>query len=102
VLISGNVFLDKNGNGKQDAGELGLAGWTIYIDSNNNGKLDATERSTTTDAKGNWSFNGLAAGKYVIRVVPKSGYTRTTPSGAYTVTLAAGATATNKIFGEKN
>ena len=30
--ISGAVFFDANGNGRQDAKEKGLAGWRVFID----------------------------------------------------------------------
>src|SRR5579859_7871191 len=41
--ISGQVYLDSNRNGAPDAGEPGLAGWTVYLDQNNNGAFDQTE-----------------------------------------------------------
>jgi len=50
--IRGMMWDDRNGNGVQDSGELGLAGWTIYLDQNLNGQLDVGETSTTTDASG--------------------------------------------------
>ncbi|HEY4516434.1 MAG TPA: hypothetical protein VJG64_00645 [Candidatus Paceibacterota bacterium] len=37
--IHGQKFEDNNGNGTQDGGDLGLAGWTIYLDLNSNGGL---------------------------------------------------------------
>ena len=50
-------FDDLNANGAKDAGEPGLAGWTIsaYVDANGNGTRDAGEnrsprRTTTTPA----------------------------------------------------
>src|SRR5262249_50411724 len=42
VAVSGAVFSDLNGDGVRDAGETGLAGWTVYDDVNGNGRLDAT------------------------------------------------------------
>src|ERR1019366_1487213 len=65
--ISGTIFNDANGNGKQDSGETGISGWIVYNDANNNGKLDIGELSTTTDTSGAYTFPGLAAGKYKIR-----------------------------------
>ena len=79
-LLSGVVFKDANSNAKQDAGELGLAGWVVYLDTNNNGKLDAGEKSFTTGADGKFSFV-VPAGTYHLREVLKSGFTRTTPAG---------------------
>ncbi|HEX4794271.1 MAG TPA: SdrD B-like domain-containing protein [Humisphaera sp.] len=99
--ITGIVFHDTNSNGKQDAGELGLAGWVVYIDANNNGKLDAGEISTTTDSKGNYSFVVLA-GKYVLREVVKSGFTRTSPTaGSYSLTVVSGQSIAGENFGDR-
>ncbi|TLP37117.1 VCBS domain-containing protein, partial [Arcobacter arenosus] len=36
-----------------------ISGSTVFIDANNNGILDAGEKSTTTDANGDFSFSGL-------------------------------------------
>ncbi|MCO6046393.1 hypothetical protein NG895_21050, partial [Aeoliella sp. ICT_H6.2] len=48
--------------------EVGLEGWTIYIDENGNGTFDVGEISTTTDADGNYTFNNLIPGiTYTIR-----------------------------------
>ena len=46
----GKVFVDTNGDGVQDNGELGIPGVTVYIDANNNGVFDAGEISTVTQA----------------------------------------------------
>lgn len=78
--IRGTKWNDLNGNGVQEAGEPGLAGWTIYLDQNLNGQLDTGETSTTTDASGNYAFTGLAAGTYTVAEIPQSGWTRTLPS----------------------
>jgi uncharacterized protein (DUF2141 family) len=100
--LSGKVFLDANGNTIQDKTEAGLAKWTVYIDANNNGKFDAGELSVITDSAGNWVFNALKAGKYVVRVVQQAGYTRTAPTaGSYTITLSAAQVVSGKTFGEK-
>ena len=100
ALVSGTVFLDKNANGKQDTGEAGLGGWTIYDDANNNGKLDAGERSTLTNSSGVYSL-ALPAGTQTVRIVQKSGYKLTSPTGGfYPITLSFGATISGKSFGE--
>ncbi|MBO9545403.1 SdrD B-like domain-containing protein, partial [Caulobacter sp.] len=80
ATIAGVKFLDANGNGVRDAGEVGLAGWTIFVDSNNNGVLDAGERSTVTDANGAFAFTGMPLSLGTVRVdeVLKDGWTQTT------------------------
>ena len=43
-----------------------LAGWIVYMDHNRNGRRDDGERWTTTDEKGRYIFEGVAAGTYYI------------------------------------
>jgi uncharacterized protein (DUF2141 family) len=100
--ISGEVFGDTNADGKIDDNELGLGLWTVYIDTNNDGKLESTEKFVTTNINGQWTFTGLTAGKYVIRVVPVTGAVATKPTGGVlTITLAAGQKSTGNLFGER-
>ena len=68
---SGMKFHDLNANGAKDAGEPGLAGWTInaYADANSNGILDASETTivgtAVTNASGAYSMS-LRPGRYVV------------------------------------
>ena len=74
AVIYGNIWWDVNGNAVLNAGETGLTGFTVqrYSDPNGDGNpADGTlQATTTTDANGNYSFNSLVAGSYVIAVVP--------------------------------
>ena len=70
-------------------GESKLANWTIYIDADNDGKLDTNEKRAVTDSAGAWKFSSLSAGTYNIRIVAKSGYTRTTPTGSGAIKVVA-------------
>jgi hypothetical protein len=98
--ISGRVFSDVNGNGNRDKGELGLGLWRVYIDANNDGKFESNELSVLTDINGNWSFTGLIAGKYSVRLVPVSGTRITTPAtGLHPIALTTGQKVTGKLFG---
>src|SRR4051812_49899643 len=56
AIASGVVFNDVDGDGAIDAGEPGLAGWTVYQDQNNNGVVDGQDRSTATDASGSYTL----------------------------------------------
>ena len=89
--ISGVVFRDSNRNGKRDTGKAGLQGWTAYIDANNNGKFDSGERTTTTNSSGAFTFGNLKAGFVTVRVMQKSGFSRTTPAAAITSTRSSAA-----------
>ena len=84
--IVGSVFNDVNGDGVQDSGEPGLGGVVVYIDVNNTGSLVSSDPSTVTSATGQYSFNGLAAGTYIVREVAPSGTVQTDPSTATVTT----------------
>ena len=82
ISINGTKFQDTNGNGAQNAGELGLSGWTIFLDADNDGVLDIGERSTTTDANGNYSFTNVGPGTFTVREVQQAGFVQTTANPA--------------------
>lgn len=65
--LKGVIFNDRNGNGKQDPGEEGLAGRFVFLDYNNNGKRDPGEAVTVTSKAGWYIFKNLAAGSYRVR-----------------------------------
>ncbi len=93
--ISGTLFNDANGNGTQDASEVGIPFWTVYLDANGNHRLDPDEVNVQTDAKGNYRFTGLPAGTYTVAAVLDDGFLRTAPAGlpgTYTVTLTTNTT----------
>lgn len=78
--ISGTKFNDHNGDGVRDEGDEGLAGWTIYIDENANGVFDDGELFDITNADGNYLFEGLLPGPYIIREVSQAGWVQTSPN----------------------
>jgi SdrD B-like domain/Secretion system C-terminal sorting domain len=82
--LGDRVWYDNNRDGDQDAGEPGIAGVTVnlYLDADGNGVLLGAElttpvRTTTTDAYGNYIFNGLTPGSYGVLFVTPSGLTIT-------------------------
>lgn len=96
--ISGLVFLDKNANGRYDTGE-GLAGWTVYLQTSTGGAI----ASTTTDKYGNWHFNDLAAGAYLVKVATVAGHTLGSPmTGVFKITVGAGVALKGYNFVEKS
>jgi hypothetical protein len=114
AIKSGVKFNDLNANGVRDAGEPGLAGFTIYVDLNENGAFDpATEPSVVTGATGFYSFI-LDDGTYDVREVcpaatpgwrqsmpaPTSGAVTDCGTGFYDeVTLKAPQAETDNDFG---
>lgn len=85
------IWQDYNGDGIQDAGEPGLGGIVVFLDTNSNTIRDSGEPSATTDASGVYTFTGLFAGTYSVRVDPSS------VSGALTPTTALVANITLSI-----
>ena len=79
--IGDRVWIDANGDGVQDPGEAGLAGVTVTLVSPGPdgifGTGDDVTASTTTDAAGNYIFDGLSAGAYQVQVTAPGGYTQT-------------------------
>jgi hypothetical protein len=92
--ISGNVFLDMNGNSSKDEGESGLQNWSISISG-------PVTTSSTTDENGNYTFTNLLAGDYTVSEVVQNGWTQTYPSETltYSVNIISGANSTEKNFG---
>ncbi|MEI8196470.1 MAG: SdrD B-like domain-containing protein, partial [Phycisphaerae bacterium] len=98
--ISGQVFLDSNGGGTLNNGEVGLNGVTVYIDTNNNGVWNTGEPTTVTSGNGNYTFTKLAASSYTVREVLPAGYIATQPpASSFTIALAIGANASGYNFG---
>ncbi len=97
--ISGMKFNDLNSNSNKDAGEPGLASWTIIL---RNATTGAEVARTTTDADGSYKFSYIDPGIYTVEEVLQPGWSQTKPvpipPGTYTVTLS-GTDVTNLDFG---
>ena len=81
AAIGDRVWIDADGDGTQDPGEAGIPGVTVnLIGPGTDGFFgtgdDATLETDTTDANGNYLFDGRAAGAYQVQVVDT-----TLPSG---------------------
>jgi uncharacterized repeat protein (TIGR01451 family) len=68
-LALGNlVFIDRNGNGVADSGE-GAAGVPVELHAGAANPNDSTPlATTTTDANGEYRFDGLTAGEYCVHI----------------------------------
>src|SRR6185436_15244490 len=100
------VWLDKDGDGVQDAGEPGLGGVDVtvtwYGPDGVLGGGDDASFSTTTAADGSYSIGGLPAGSYSVDVDQAdapAGTTLTTANDPLAVSLSAGQTYTTADFG---
>ena len=78
--LSGTVFADTNGDGKQDANESGLGDWTVYLDANSNGQFDTDEVSAVSDSNGGYTFGNLFSDDYRVGQVIPDGWQQTTPA----------------------
>ena len=88
--IQGTVYDDTNGNATRNTGENGVTGVTVFIDANGNGVYDTGEVTATTDITGAYSFGGLPAATYKIRMsAPSTGYQTSTPLANLTTTSGA-------------
>ena len=77
--ISGSVWYDSDASQNQDAREPGLSGWTVYLDKNGDGKYDAGDPTATTDRLGRYDFKKISAGSYLIGVVDQNDDAQTNP-----------------------
>jgi RHS repeat-associated protein len=97
---TGEVFADTNGNGQQDPGENGLAGWTVFLDANGNGAPDNGEPQATTDSNGTYEIDGVQPGAYAVTAVRIDGFVQTVPAtGTYSITVTADENFTSLNFG---
>jgi hypothetical protein len=99
ATISGNVFDDVNADGQKERGERGLAQWTVFIDANGNGTRDLGEVHMLTDYYGNYRLRGLPPGTYTVRLTLKPGWNNVQPQdGSFTLTLTGGQVAGGENF----
>jgi len=69
------VFFDPNNNGVLDATEMGIAGVTIslWLDTNGDGAPDTdTGLDAITDGAGNYLFEELNEGDYIVQIEPEN------------------------------
>ena len=65
--ISGQVWVDSDGDGVAGSQERGLEGVELYIDLDGNGVFDDGEPSARTDSSGAYEIAGLAPATYAVR-----------------------------------
>lgn len=82
--VQGTIWNDLNGDGFRDAGDAGIAAWTVFLDINKNGTLDADtnndgiandpEPSRVTDVNGDYNFPFVPEGNYTVREERPAGW----------------------------
>ncbi|RLT42520.1 MAG: DUF11 domain-containing protein, partial [Chloroflexi bacterium] len=92
--VTGQVWDDANRNGTQHFSEPGLSGVTVRLSAHSCAIVDTSPPlSRTTDAFGFFSFIGLTAGSYCVRVDESSlppAYGTTTNQNPFDLTLSNG------------
>jgi len=87
--IRGSKWDDRNGDGVRGAGESPVVGSRVFIDSNINGQWDAGEQSRLTNANGDFAFEDLPQGTYVVGQVVDAGWLSTYPNVSNVESYAA-------------
>lgn len=110
-VISGVAYLDSNGNGARDTGEIAMPGTVIRLTGTTSGG-DAVNFTSTTDDSGVFRFIGLEQGTYALSNEGATNFLSGTPGqggigGSVTgqkisnILLDAGQTGANFNFGFK-
>ena len=96
--IKGKAYNDADADGVLDKGEKPLAKVQVYLDANNNRKYDNGETLATTDGSGQYSFTGLVAGNYAVRLykVPSGFRTSSPATGSGGIALGSGVNLTDQ------
>ncbi len=96
--ICGRKFDDLDGDGIQDPGEPGLAGWTIRLLNPSNVLVG----TTVTDAQGDYCFTNLACGSFTVSEVQQPGWVATAPpGGSHALSLGFGTTQNGVNFANR-
>ncbi|PYQ27038.1 MAG: hypothetical protein DMF56_22060 [Acidobacteria bacterium] len=82
ATIGDHLWIDTDGDGVMDSGEIGIDAVTVWLDTDNDGVVDWTdgngnnvwdagegERWTTTDPDGYYTFTGITDGTYNLKVL---------------------------------
>jgi protocatechuate 3,4-dioxygenase beta subunit len=75
ITLSGTVFNDMNADNQQETGDLGIAGVKLSLyELDSSGNYVADGKTTTTDANGNYEFDGLLPSTYQVVETQPDGY----------------------------
>lgn len=93
--IQGTVRNDADGDRVVDAGETGLADWTVFLDLDGDSTQDPAEPSTITDSSGAYRFTRVPVGVYRVVEVMQDGWISSLgTSSATSVSVVIGGTHT--------
>ncbi|MBI4748082.1 MAG: hypothetical protein HY774_06305, partial [Acidobacteria bacterium] len=92
--VTGHVFTDTNGDGIQNGGEPDLVGVSVTITPATGSPI-----TVTTDASGNYTASGVAAGSATVDVADPANTNETTNVDPQTVTVTGNSTTTATTVG---
>jgi uncharacterized repeat protein (TIGR01451 family) len=92
--VGDKVWIDANGNDRQDAGEAGIAAVAVTLV-----RAGADLKTTTTNATGDYFFDGLSAGSYQVRFGLPTGYIFVTKGDGSAAALDSNATTAGATIG---
>jgi len=76
--VAGVIFVDGDGNGRRDRGEMGLSGVTVTLTQRNQAAVAGMALATTVTASdGTYRFSGLPAGDFQLAITPPASYVAT-------------------------
>ena len=107
-LIAGTVYSDANSSADQENNELGIPGATVTLreDTDGNGSYETVVATVTSDAQGNYQFDGLPPGDYQVTVTPPAGSLTEDPEGALdniaAISLGVGESSVENDYGYVN
>lgn len=81
--ITGVIFQDTNGDGVREPGEPALEGMPVYLEQVGVNEYDPSKPVAVTDSNGQFKFDGLAPGSYIVRPVPHRLYRISAPQDGY-------------------
>ena len=82
AVLSGSVYDDFDGNGVRSADEAGVSGVSVYLDLDDSYTADNGEPIVISDGNGDYQFDNVADGEYVVRIQIPADYEQTSPIGA--------------------
>jgi uncharacterized repeat protein (TIGR01451 family) len=97
--ISGVVYIDTNGNGIRDAGEVGRPGVRLDLGGTRPGGITVAAQDTRSGSDGSYSFPNLLPGTYTVGMQVPGGLTATTPRTIGGIKITSGQGSPNNNFG---
>jgi uncharacterized repeat protein (TIGR01451 family) len=97
--ISGVVWIDTDGDGRIDAGEVGRPGTRLTLTGTRPGGITISPQTTLSGNDGSYVFPGLLPGTYAVSVAVPGGLRATTPRTISNIHITSGRGSPNNNFG---